>query len=407
VLLGMDAYSRGYLMHESPEAGVLLSSAHSRTRRRSLAGRFADHFADAPVSFQITFPDGTIEQFGPDAPSFRVTLKNRAALRALGSVDEGRIGDAYVAGNLDIEGDMLAPFKLRETMSDFHLVTATWRFLQPILFGQIHTNRRAITAHYDIPPEFFLSFLDPQTPLYTQGLYKRPDETLRAATLRKFDYCFEKLELKPGDHILEIGPGWGAWFEYASQRDVRCTGITISQVSIDYLKARAAQLGSHWELINCDLLAYDTERKYDAIVIMGVIEHLPQYKKVLEKFVKLLKPGRRIYLDASACTKKYELSSYMVKYIYGGNHSFLVLADFLDKLAQTPLEVLEIENDRESYFLTFQQWARNFDRNKDAVVERFGEFDYRRFRLYLWGAAYEFLSRSLSCYRMIIQSPTG
>lgn len=95
----------------------------------------------------------------------------------------------------------------------------------------------------------------------------------------------------------------------------------------------------------------------------------------------------------------------MVKYIYGGNHSFLVLHDFMEQLAKTPLEPLEIFNDRQSYFLTFQQWARNFDSNRGFVIERFGAFNYRRFRLYLWGAAYEFLSRSLSCYRMIIQAP--
>ena len=71
----------------------------------------------------------------------------------------------------------------------------------------------------------------------------------------------------------------------------------------------------------------------------------------------------------------------------------------------TPLRVLEIFNDRYSYFLTFQQWARNFDANREFVVERFGEFNYRRFRLYLWGAAYEFLSRSLDCYRMVIHYP--
>ena len=97
----------------------------------------------------------------------------------------------------------------------------------------------------------------------------------------------------------------------------------------------------------------------------------------------------------------------MVKYIYPGNHSFLVLHDFLEKLARTPLCVLEILNDRYSYFLTFQQWARNFDANRAVVVERFGEFNYRRFRLYLWGAAYEFLSRSLDCYRMVIHYPGG
>ena len=64
----------------------------------------------------------------------------------------------------------------------------------------------------------------------------------------------------------------------------------------------------------------------------------------------------------------------MVKYIYGGNHSFLVLHDFLDKLAKTPLEVMEILNDRNSYFLTFQQWARNFDANREFVIETLRRF---------------------------------
>jgi cyclopropane-fatty-acyl-phospholipid synthase len=74
-------------------------------------------------------------------------------------------------------------------------------------------------------------------------------------------------------------------------------------------------------------------------------------------------------------------------------------------MSRTPLRVQEMFDDRFSYFLTFQQWARNFDQNRDTVVEQFGEFNYRRFRLYLWGAAYEFLSRSLDCYRMIIAYP--
>ena len=370
-----------------------------------LLGRFAGHYATTKVPFEVTLPNGNVQRFGVGEPSFSVTIHNQSGLNAIRSLDEGRIGDAYLAGDVDIEGDMLAPFELRTSMKDFHLLVSAWRFIQPLLFGQVHTNRQAIAAHYDIDPEFFLSFLDPITPCYTQGVYLSEDETLDVATLRKFDYCFEKLQLKPGDHILEIGPGWGAWFEYASKRGVKCTGITISQVSIDYLTRRSKELGHDWELINADLLEYQTDRKYDAIVIMGVIEHLPQYKRVLDKFATLLKPGKYIFLDGSAATKKYELSSYMVKYIYGGNHSFLVLHDFLDKLAQTSLEVVEILNDRTSYFYTFRQWARNFDRNKQAIVERFGEFNYRRFRLYLWGAGYEFLTRSLYCYRMIIQAP--
>lgn len=370
-----------------------------------LLGKVAQHFANSPVSFEIRTPDGVAHPFGPGPAEFRVLIHTPAGLRALTTLDEGRFAEAYLAGDIDLEGDMLKPFALRQTMADSHLLTYLWRFVQPLLFGQVKTNRAAIASHYDIDPKFFLSLLDPITPCYTQGVYERDDETLDVATTRKFQYCFDQLGLKAGDHILEIGPGWGAWFKFASERGVKCTGISISQASIDYLNGRAKELGQDWELIFSDLLAYKTDRKYDAIVIMGVIEHLPQYDKVLAKFQELIKPNGKIFLDGSACTKKYELSSFMVKYIYPGNHSFLVLHDFLDKLAQTPMKMLECYSDRWSYFLTFRQWAINFDNNKNFVIDNFGEFNYRRFRLYLWGAAYEFYARSLECYRMILHMP--
>jgi cyclopropane-fatty-acyl-phospholipid synthase len=138
---------------------------------------------------------------------------------------------------------------------------------------------------------------------------------------------------------------------------------------------------------------------------MGVIEHLPNYERVLKKFYRLLKPGGRVFLDGSAAKKKYELSTFMVRHIYPGNHSFLVLDDFLNKLAKTDLEVMEVQNDRWSYFLTFRQWARNLESNKDYVRSSFGDFEYRKFRLYLWGASYEFLARNLDCYRLILYKP--
>jgi cyclopropane-fatty-acyl-phospholipid synthase len=374
---------------------------------RFLLNRFARAFSKSNVPFQMDFPDGTTRRFGQGPPSFRVILKNKNAVRAITSLDQGKFADAYLASDIDIDGDMLRPFELRQSMGDRHPLITAWRFVQPLLFGQVRTNKAAITAHYDIDPEFFLSFLDPKTPCYTQGIFERTAETLDVATIRKFEYCYERLNLKPGDHILEIGPGWGAWLEYASRRGITCTGLSISRASIDYLNRRAQELGYDWELIHVDLLNYQTDRKYDAIVIMGVIEHLPQYDRVLDRFVSLLKQGGNIFLDGSACTKKYELSSFMVKYIYSGNHSFLILHDLLDKLARTPLRVLEIFNDRYSYFLTFRQWARNFDANREFIIERFGEFNYRRFRLYLWGATYEFLSWSLDCYRMVIHYPGG
>ncbi len=373
--------------------------------RSGVADRISKSFAESAIPFEVILPNGQKSSFGNGPPSFTVMLHDRHALRAFASMDEGRIGDAYVAGHIDIEGDMLRPFEVRRSMSDRHYWITLWRFVQPVLFGQVRMNARAISDHYDINSEFFLSFLDRERPSYTQGMFRSPQDDLRTATLRKFDYCYQQLSLKSGDHILEIGPGWGAWFEYASQLGVRCTGLTNSKESADYLRRRAAYLRHDWTVIDGDFLTYEATDKFDAIVIMGVIEHLPQYGSVLRKFASLLKPSGRIFLDGSACTKKYELSSFMVKHIYGGNHSFLVLHDFLTQMSRTDLRVREIHNDRVDYFLTFRHWAMNFERNRQAVIDRFGEFNYRRFRLYLWGAAYEFLSGSLDCYRMIIEKP--
>lgn len=72
-----------------------------------MLGRFAGQFATSPVSFEIVLPDKQVQRFGPNDPSFRVAINNRQGLRAIRSVDEGQIGDAYLAGDIDIDGDML------------------------------------------------------------------------------------------------------------------------------------------------------------------------------------------------------------------------------------------------------------------------------------------------------------
>jgi cyclopropane-fatty-acyl-phospholipid synthase len=213
----------------------------------------------------------------------------------------------------------------------------------------------------------------------------------------------EKCELRPGKRVLEIGSGWGAFAGHALQAGVDFTGITIAEASQDFLRAKLANFGERFDILLTDFYDYEPDEPFDAIVIMGVIEHLPNYERVLKKFARLLKPGGLVFLDGSAAKKKYELSTFMVRHIYPGNHSFLVLDDFLNKLAKTELEVMEVQNDRWSYFLTFRQWARNLEANKEYVRRAFGDFEYRKFRLYLWGAAYEFLARNLDCYRLILQ----
>jgi cyclopropane-fatty-acyl-phospholipid synthase len=356
-----------------------------------------------PLSLEL--PDGEKRTLGEGKPEFEVIVRNERALRAICSLDEGNISEAYLHGDIDIEGDMLKPFELRGHFNDRHPLVAAWRFIEPFLFGQVYTNKRAIASHYNVDPKLFLSFLDPIFPAYSQGVYAHDDEPLAKALERKFDWAVEKCGLGPGKRVLEIGPGWGAFASHALQTGVRFTGITNSEVSQSYLRSKLSNFSDRFDIELNDFYDYEPHQPFDAIVIMGVIEHLPDYERVLKKFYRLLKPGGLVFLDGSAWKKKYDLSTFMVRHIYPGNHSFLVLDDFLDKQAKTDFELMEVHNDRWSYFLTFRQWARNLEANRDYVKRTFGDFEYRKFRIYLWGAAYQFLIRGLECYRLILCKP--
>ena len=290
--------------------------------------------------FAIELPNGEKRNLGQGEPEFCVSLRNERALRALRSLDEGNISEAYLNGDIDIEGDMLKPFTLRRYFDDRHPLVLAWRFIEPALFGQVYTNKRAIASHYNADPKLFLSFLDPVFPAYSQGVYANDDEPLAKALERKFDWAIEKCELGPGKRVLEIGPGWGAFASHALQTGVHFTGITNSEVSQSYLRSKLSNFGDRFDILLTDFYDYERKEPFDAIVIMGVIEHLPDYERVLKKFsAPARSPAAVVFLDGSAWKKKYELSTFMVRHIYPGNHSFLVLDDFLNKLWKTDFEV--------------------------------------------------------------------
>ena len=354
--------------------------------------------------FSIELPDGEMRNIGRGKPEFHVWLRNERALRALRTLDETEIAEAYLHGDIDLDGDMLKPFALRAKLDDRHTIVTAWRYIQPLLFGQIYTNQRAIVSHYDAHTKLFLSFLDPVVPAYTQGVYAYDEEPLAKALERKFEFAMTKCELGQGKTVLEVGPGWGAFADYALQAGVSFTGITISEVSRSYLRTKFDNFVGRFKILLVDILEYQPDEQFDAIVIMGAMGPFPQYECVLRKLYQLLKPGGRVFLDQSAALKKYKTSTFMVRHIFPAN-PFLILDDFLNKLARTKLKLMEMHNDRWSYHLTFRQWARNLEANKDYVQRTFGDFEYRKFRLYLWGAAYEFLARNLDCYRMILYKP--
>ena len=355
--------------------------------------------------FSIAMPDGERQTIGQGQPAFHVELHNERAVRAVRTLDEGDIAEAYLQGDIDIEGDMLKPFALRAELDDSHPLMTAWRFVEPLLFGQVYTNKQAIASHYNADPKLFLSFLDPVMPAYTQGIYEHDDEPLAKAVERKFDWAIEKCGLGPGKTVLEIGPRLGrvrrprAASRRALHRHHQLRRLTVLS-EIEARQFRRPVRNSAHRLLR--LRARGAVRRHRH---HGRHGHLPHYRRVLDKFYSLLKPGGFVYLDEASAWKKYEISSFMVRHIFPGNHSFLVLDDFINKIPKSGLELMEVHNDRWSYHLTFKQWALNLETSKDSVRANFGDFEYRKFRLYLWGAAYEFLAHNLGCFRLLLNKP--
>lgn len=354
--------------------------------------------------FEIRLWGDRIYRFGKGEPAVKVLVKDRDGLVALSGLDELRICEAYMTGSLDVVGDMLGFVSLRGVLSDRHPLHTLWRRIAPLFVGRVQTDRQAIASHYDFSNEFYLTFMD-ATRCYSQAVFERDDETLETAQRRKLDFAIDSCRLQPGDHVLDVGGGWGTFMEHAGRRGIKVTSLTISRHSEEFLIDLVKRLQLPCRVLNQDFLEHTSPEPYDAIVILGVMEHLPDYPAVLQQFQRLLKPGGRVYLDASAFRKKYSKPTFVSRYIFPGDHSYFCLHEFLSTVAKTPLEVLTVHNDRHSYFLTCKAWAENLELARDEIVSRWGEMLYRRFRLYLWGSAYAFLSRGMDAYRVVLERP--
>lgn len=368
---------------------------------RLIQKRYADRI---PTPFEVRLWGGRSYVFGKGQPAVRVLVKDKHGLLALSKFDELGICEAYMNGSLDVVGDMLGFVSLRGALSDIHPLHRWWRRIAPLFIGRVQTDRQAIASHYDFDNAFYLSFMDASR-CYSQAVFQQDDESLESAQHRKLDFAIDACGIKPGDRVLDVGGGWGTFTEHAGRRGIEVTSLTISRQSEAYLSELIQRRQLPCKVFNQDFMEYTSAQPYDAIVILGVMEHLPDYAAVLRQFQRLLKPGGRVYLDASAFREKYSKPTFISRYIFPGDHSYFCLHAFLAAVSKTPLELLGVYNDRHNYYLTCKAWAENLESDCDEIINRWGDMLYRRFRLYLWGSAYAFLSHGMDAYRVVLERP--
>lgn len=404
---------------ESSNLAVASRSAPESTACPAIE-RFAARLAGQIVPrFEIELPDGTVHApGGPDKPAgdraehvrFRLRARNRSGLDALLSFDEARTAEAFINGDLDVVGDFLAALDLRRFFSDRHPLWSAWRFVPPLLYGQVRTDRKSIPRHYDYGNDFYFAFLDKTVRLYSQALYRSETETLEQAAANKLDYIVKACRLRPGSRVLDVGAGWGSFALYAGARGVNVTMLTLAEHQAKYLRelSQAGTAAGRLDVVREDIYAYQSSDRYDAIVLLGVMEHLPDYRRLMARFDELVKPNGFVYMDFSAIRKKFNISSFAYRHVFPGNHSPVVLPDLLEAVNRSSFEAVGVHNDRHSYYLTLQAWARNLEAARDELVQKVGQRTFRLFQMYLWGTAHD-LGRTgaLESYRVVLRKSIG
>lgn len=345
-----------------------------------------------------------MHKFGT-SPHFTFVLNNDYAVAALSTLDQNTVVEAYLAGYIDIHGDIMGALALRKLFTDKKGMRFLWRFVQPFLFGQVKSDKKWIANHYDTDAEFFLLFLDKKHRAYSQAVFIRDDESLEVAETRKLDFALDAINAKPGDRILDIGSGWGSMVEHAGNKGIHVTSLTISKRSQQYVQQLIDEQHLSCSVLLEHFFEHQPNEKYDGIINCGVTEHLPDYAATLKHYQKLLKPGGRVYLDASADKVKNGHGSFMGKYVFEGNASLLCLPEFLTEAAKTPFQLNGVWDDRHNYYLTTKAWAERLEANRELIEHRWRKQVFRIFQLYLWGSAEGFSSGMIEAYRVVLKLP--
>jgi len=363
-------------------------------------GRLAERNQELPIALAIHEEAGEILRLGRGEPALHVRVRTAQGRRALTSLNELAIAEAYMRGDLDFEGDLVQAMSLRRVLSDNNRWVKTWRWLRPLLVGRERCNPEWIAKHYDAG-NIQLIAAEQRYNTYTPGIYDANAEDLEGAAERKLAAALESLRLQPGESLLEVGCGWGGFLRFCARRGMRVTGITLSKDQLAYAQARFQEEGMPATILYQDFFSFQPERPFDAVSMMGVIEDLSDYRWVLQKLSGMVRRGGRVYLDFAACDEP--VSSFVTKHVWPGTFRMVDLPEFVGCLRRAPFELVSVQNDRDNYYLwslgVYKRWVAR----KDEVLARVNEATWRMFAVLYAGTAALMQAHEATAYRVVLE----
>ncbi|MEU9927898.1 cyclopropane-fatty-acyl-phospholipid synthase family protein [Streptomyces anulatus] len=402
----------------------------------------AEELLSEPLPVRIRAWDGS--ESGPSGAPVLVIRHRRALRRLLWKPGELGLARAWVAGEIDIEGD------LYEALG--HLAGLLWdrgadakdsvhpvrdprvrAFARGLLdlagpwpppappaeevrrrTGPLHTRRRdkeAISHHYDVGNDFYALVLGPS--MVYSCAYWQDGGTLEDAQRDKLDLVCRKLGLKEGDRLLDVGCGWGSMAIHAARAyGAQVTGITLSQEQAAHARKRIAEEGLT-DRIEIRVQDYRDVRDgpYDAISSIGMAEHVGsvRYREYADDLYALLKPGGRLLNHQIARRPEkdedaYRIDAFIDAYVFPDGE-LAPLGRTLATLEEAGFEARDVEALREHYALTLRRWVANLEQHWERAVRTTSPGRARVWRLYMAASALSFEHNKIGVNQILAVRP--
>ncbi len=361
----------------------------------------------------IVDPHGSQRTFG-DGSGERVTIAIRTqhAERAIAFDPMLAFPEAYMDGELDIvEGDLIDLMRIvYQNMGDSGIDVAWTKALENARiafrrFQQLNTTVRAkrnVARHYDLSPDLYRLFLDNDMQ-YSCAYFETPDSTLEEAQIAKKRHIAAKLDLRPGQTVLDIGCGFGGLSLYLARNfDVDVVGITLSeeQHAIATERAHAEGLERH---VHFELRDYrDLSERFDRIVSVGMFEHVGvnHYRTFFDKCATLLKPdGVMLLHSIGRFGPPAATNAFIRKHIFPGGY-IPALSEVLPCVERAGLMTDDIEILRLHYAETLKHWRQRFLANRDRIRSIYDERFCRMWEFYLVGSEASFRWQDMMVFQI-------
>lgn len=290
------------------------------------------------------------------------------------------------------------------------MLMRTWNALRRNTRGG---SRRNIAAHYDLSNDFFELFLSSDR-MYSAAIWQGADDTLEAASARKLERICHRLDLRPTDHVVEIGTGWGGFALYAAQHygcHVTTTTISRKQHALAGERIAAAGLGGQITLLRDDYR--DLRGQFDKLVSIEMVEAIgaPYLDTYFDQVGRLLKPGglaliQAITIEDHRYAQALRSVDFIKRHIFPGSFIPSINALLAAKTRSCDLALLHLEDFGDSYARTLQAWRQRFMASLDQV--RAQGFDDSFIRLWEYYLAYcegGFRERSIGVAQLLLAKP--